>query len=359
MEFTISGRIRRRGLRLIGWSAPGVLGSALWAAATDGGGARRGALALLVLCTGLLLRGVLELRRLRKPFRLVLDDTGVTLHDARLPWDAVESIALRHPPRSAEDGDSGPAPPRLVLRLARGAELPRGRERGAADPREHTLLDCTDLDQPQSELVRALREFAGHRFETAPRHLLPPGPRDARSPELGGTEREFTGRRYPTAVRLAVTATAAAICAVPLAGSVALGRALGSAPLAVLGVPFAAPLCWASVRMVRRHLRPLRLRIGPDGIGLREPADPEVFARWSEIGAVTTGRLPHTVEAHPHLVVYAAPGSVLPFPRGFVHRGHLGHVLLRLDRLPDRGRELPAVLRAFAPDRYTDLTDLG
>ncbi|GAA2121984.1 hypothetical protein GCM10009759_72170 [Kitasatospora saccharophila] len=355
MEFTISGRIRRRGRRLIGWSAPGVLGTAAWAAAADGGSARRGALALLVLCTGLLLRGVLELRRLRRPFRLVMDDTGITLHDARLPWGAVESIALRHPPRSAEDGAFDPAPPRLVLRLARGAELPRGRERGAADPREHTLLDCTDLDQPRAELVGALREFAGHRFETSPRHLLPPIPRDARSPELGGAERQFTAHRNSRAVRLAVTATAAAICAVPPAGAVALGRALGSAPLALLGLPFAAPLCWASVRMVRRQVRPLRLRIGPEGIGLREPAEPEVFVRWSEIGAVATGRLPHTVEAHPHLVVYAAPGSVLPFPRGFVDRGHLGYVLLRLDQLPDRGRGLPDALRAFVPDRWADL----
>ncbi|MFC8723171.1 hypothetical protein [Kitasatospora sp. NPDC057198] len=355
MEFTISGRIRRRGRRLVGWSAPGVLGTAAWAVAADGGGARRGALALLVLCAGLLLRGASELRRLRRPFRLRLDDTGITLHDAQLPWEVVESIALRHPPRSAEDHGSGVSPPRLVLRLAPGAELPRARGRGAADPREHTLLDCADLDQPRAELVGALREFAGPRFETAPRHLLPPGPRDIRPPELGGVERQFTARRNSTAVRLAVTATAAAICAVPPVVAVALGRALGSAPLAVLGLPFAAPLCWASVRMVRRQSRPLRLRIGPDGIGLREPAEPEVFARWSDIGAVTTGRLPHGVEAHPHLVVYAAPGSVLPFPRGFVDGGHPGHVLLRLDQLPDRGRGLSAALRAFVPDRYTDL----
>ncbi|MFB7945750.1 hypothetical protein ACFC6L_12600 [Kitasatospora phosalacinea] len=353
MEFTISGRIRRRGLRLVGWSAPGVLGSAAWAAATTGE-RRTGALALLVLCAGLLLRGALELRRLRKPFRLRLDDTGLTLHDAEVPWHAVESVALRHPPRSAEDDGSSAPPPRLVLRLAPGAELPRRPRRGAADPREHTLLDCTDLDQPQAELVRALREFAGHRFETAPRHLLPPGPRDARDPRLGGAERQFTGCRANAAVRTAVAATAA-LCAVPLAGALALGRALGSAPFAALGVLLAAPLCWASVRAARRRLCPLRLRIGPDGIGLRDPAEAEVFARWSDIGAVTTGRLPHTAEAHPHLVVYAAPGTVLPFPRSFVDRGHLGYVLLRLDHLPDRGRDLPAALRAFAPDRYTDL----
>ncbi|MFE1316144.1 hypothetical protein [Kitasatospora phosalacinea] len=353
MEFTISGRIRRRGLRLVGWSAPGVLGCAAWAAATTGE-RRTGALALLVLCAGLLLRGVLELRRLRRPFRLRLDGTGLTLHDAEVPWQAVESVALRHPPRSAEDDGSSPSPPRLVLRLAPGAELPRKPERGAA-PREHTLLDCTDLDQPQAELVRALREFAGHRFEIAPRHLLPPGPRDARDPRLGGAERQFTGRRANPAVRTAVAATAAAICAVPLAGALALGRALGSAPLALLDALFAAPLCWATVRAARRQLCPLRLRIGPDGIGLRDPAEAEVFAPWSDIGAVTTGRLPHTAETHPHLVVYAAPGAVLPFPRGFVDRGHPGHVLLRLDHLPDRGRDLPAALRTFVPDRYTDL----
>ncbi|MFD7729284.1 hypothetical protein ACFV6F_02710 [Kitasatospora phosalacinea] len=354
MEFTISGRIRRRGLRLVGWSAPGVLGTAAWAAASTGE-RRTGTLALLVLFAGLLLRGALELRRLRKPFRLRLDDTGLTLHDAEVPWHAVESIALRHPPRSAEDDSSSAPPPRLVLRLAPGAELPRRPGRGAADPREHTLLDCTDLDQPQAELVGALKEFAGHRFETAPRHLLPPGPRDARDPRLGGAERQFTGHRTTAAVRTAVTATAAAVCTVPPALALTLGRALDSAPLAVVGTLLAAPLYWASVRAARRQLRPLRLRIGPDGIGLRDPAEAEAFARWSDIGAVTTGRLPHTVEAHPHLVVYAAPGAVLPFPRSFVDRGHLGYALLRLDRLPDRGRDLPAALRAFAPDRYTDL----
>ncbi|BAJ26608.1 MULTISPECIES: hypothetical protein [Kitasatospora] len=360
MEFTISGRIRRRGLRLVGWSAPGVLGFAGWAAASTGD-RRNGALALLALSAGLLLRGVGELRRLRKPFRLRLDDAGITLHDAELPWSAVESIALRHPPKSAEDDSSSAPPPRLVLRLAPGAELPRtggstGRGAGGhgADPDEHVLLDSTDLDQPLHQLVEALREFAGHRLETAPRQVLPPGPRDRHTPERGGVERQFTARPGARArARLALAPAATALCAAPLAVGAACGGTLDSEPRYGLFALPAALFGWLSVRATRRHLRPLRLRIGPDGIGLREPAGPEWFARWADVSAVSTSPLPHTVGTGPHLVVYAAPGADLPFPRMFVDRGHRGYALLPLDRLPDRGREVPAALRAFAPDRYT------
>ncbi|QKW18157.1 hypothetical protein HUT16_02940 [Kitasatospora sp. NA04385] len=354
MEFTISGRIRRRGLRLVGWSAPGVLGAAAWAVPTTGS-SRRFALILLVLCAGLLVRGVLELRRLRKPFRLRLDDFGVTLHDAELPWHDVESIALWHPPKSAEDDDSSAPPPRLVVRLAPGAELPRRPGRGAADPREHTLLDSADLDQPLNELVQALREFAGHRFETAPRDVLPPVPRDAHDPRLGGAERVFTDTRGATTPRLIATFTATAVCAVPLALGLAGSGTVGPGAFTGLWALFTCLFGWLAGRAAHQHLRPLRLRIGPDGIGVREPATAEVFARWNDVAAVTTGRLPHTVETHPHLVVYAVPGGALPFPHHFIDRGHRGYVLLRLDHLPDRGRDVPAALRAFVPDRYSAL----
>ncbi|MFJ5228771.1 hypothetical protein ACIQBJ_02615 [Kitasatospora sp. NPDC088391] len=384
MEFTISGRIRQRGRRQIGWSVPGIAGSTAWAL-TAGDELRGTALFALGFCVVVLLLGIHELRRLRRPFRLRLDEYGVGLPDVRLPWDAVESIALRYRERSAEEPETSVRPPRLVLRLTPEADPDRpggprdlrgpggpanatprrsrplpwptaptapsgGGTTGTAD--ELTLVNCADLDQSLAELVGALHEFAGHRFESAPRSVLPPGPRDRYDPHLGGAERRFTVEDGNLARLLLLLAATAASLAPFLVGHLR-GAPPGPEALYVLWALLALLFGRLSFRAGRRWRRPLRLRIGPDGIGLREPGGEEVFLRWTDLGAVTTAPLPDSLDRRPFLTVYAAPGADLPLTAPFLSDGHRGYGLIRLDRLPEQGQGVPAALRAFAADRYT------
>ncbi|MFJ1756991.1 hypothetical protein [Kitasatospora sp. NPDC088134] len=381
MEFTISGRIRQRGRRQIGWSVPGIAGSTAWAL-TAGGELRGTALFALGFCVVVLLLGIHELRRLREPFRLRLDEYGVGLHDVRLPWDSVDSIALRHRERPTEEHQASPRPPRLVLRLTPEAApaapaaptAPTAPTRtdapGAAAARKNrpypypfpitrsaagtgdelTLVNCADLDQSLAELVAALHEFAGHRFESAPRNVLPAGARDRHDPRPGGAERRFTVEDgNPARLLLLPAATAASLA--PFLVRYSGGTMPG--PEALYGVWALLALLFGglSFRAGRRRRRPLRLRIGPDGIGLREPGGEEVFLRWADLSAVTTAPLPGSLDRRPFLTVYAAPGTDLPLTGPFLSDGHRGYGLIRLDRLPDQGQGVPAALRAFATDR--------
>ncbi|MFB7473606.1 hypothetical protein [Kitasatospora sp. NPDC056184] len=348
MEFTTRRTILRRARFRILCSLAVVTGTAAWTLVT---GSRPGAASLLVLAllasAGLI--GLRDLVRLRKPFRLRIDDDGITLRDAHLPWHHVESAMLYYPPitdrvpRSADEAPPVPPKPRLVLTLVPGVVLPRRSAVLGSGGRSYTVLNCEDLDQPIPDLADALRRHAGPRLESAPPGVLPPGPVDVVDPRRGGPERVFTAGRAAW-LRSLLLLTATTAVAVPLA--VVAGPPLW--PILTLVEMF---LVFQAV-LHRRRL--LRLRVGPAGIGVREATEDEVFLRWEQLSAVTCGRVPGRTDRHPWLAVYSAPGAELGIDRSDVVDGHQLYVLLRLDHLPDRGRGVPDAIRAFAADRYAD-----
>ncbi|WP_405771843.1 hypothetical protein OG539_42785 [Actinacidiphila glaucinigra] len=76
--------------------------------------------------------------------------------------------------------------------------LPRKGDRTLGDDRiRHTLVNCRDLDQGVTELTTALAQYAGARFETAPRTVRPPIPVTVSGPErnMPGGEQIFVDAR--------------------------------------------------------------------------------------------------------------------------------------------------------------------
>ncbi|MFE6866122.1 hypothetical protein ACFVFS_06165 [Kitasatospora sp. NPDC057692] len=348
MEFTIRRTIRRRARFRILCSLAVVTGTAAWTLVTGSPPGTAPLLALALLASAGLI-GLRDLARLGKPFRLRIDDGGITLHDARLPWHHVESAVLFHPPitdrtpRGQDDAPPVPPKPRLVLTLVPGVALPRRPDTSGSGGRSYTVLNCEDLDQPIPDLADALRRHAGPRLESAPPGVLPAGPVDVVDPRRGGPERLFTAGRkaWRRSFLLLVAATAVAV---PVT--------------VVLGPPL-----WPILTLVETYLvfqtvlhwrRPLRLRVGPAGIGVREATGHEVFLRWEQFSAVTCGGVPGRADRLPWLAVYSAPGAELGIDRSHTVDGHQIYALVRLDRLPDRGRGVPDAIRAFAADRYAD-----
>ncbi|MFD7880463.1 hypothetical protein ACFV5G_41455 [Streptomyces sp. NPDC059766] len=170
MEFTKRGRVRRRGLRMAGWALALEAVCGAWLVASGGAGWRA-----LVWFMGVFafvgFRGLLFLRGLRRPFRLVVDAWGVRLHDGELSWAQVESIGLVYPPAGSPDGGPGEASvpePHLALWPVSGVDLPRKPDRTADGRLRYTLLDTDDLDQPLHQLTECLRQFGGDRVERLP-----------------------------------------------------------------------------------------------------------------------------------------------------------------------------------------------
>lgn len=352
MEFTISRRVRRRGLGLVAAGIAGVAATVAWLAWAGAPDSPGGPLTAFGFCALALLAGARELARLRKPFRLYVDAFGLTLHDAELSWAQIDAVALRYRPTS--DENPAPAPPRLILWTAAGVVLPRAFEYGEDGRPCYTLLDTQDLDQPLAALAGALAAHAGAAFETAPRDLRSPTPLTVRGPEhrVPGGERVFRAGEGLGAWLLFWVAVAA-LCLVPFVVLFGTGRLPGPEKYSGLWVLAALGSWWAAVRTFRRWRRPLRLRIGPDGIGAREYADAEFLIGWPHIAAVTIGPRPDSADLRPWLIVWPVPGIAPVAPAVVLVGGHQAYPLVRLDRLPGGDPEIAPAVRAFAGERFS------
>ncbi|MFF3563652.1 hypothetical protein ACFYXS_26735 [Streptomyces sp. NPDC002574] len=351
MEFTVERTLRRRGTRWTAWGLVLLTGSLAWALAS----VRTGFLVPLYVVFGAALAvrtGRKNLRKARQPFRLRIDGFGITLHDAELSWEQIGTVALSHAP--ARDSESTPPEPQLMLWTRPGVALPREQESSMFGGGPYALVDCADLDQSVLELTAALAEHGGARFETAPREVRPPMPVTVAGPErsVAGGERDFTAHRRAglwTAI-WAVPAVVFTVAVVCIVYDVVFTSLLFMGTAAVGVIP-----CWVmAVRCFVRWRRPLRLRIGPTGIGMREVAESERHFAWSQIAAVSVGRPSHTTDRRPWLMVWPLPGAH-PYARpSQLVDGHRAYALVRLDRLPGGADAVLPVLRAYAGERYAE-----
>ncbi|MGW1545146.1 hypothetical protein ACWCPM_33895 [Streptomyces sp. NPDC002309] len=165
------------------------------------------------------------------------------------------------------------------------------------DRRRCTLVDCADLDQSLSALTEALAEYGGARFETAPREGRAPIPVTVSGAEPGvpDGERSFVTRRGE-GVRTAVWATLGCGSVLSLA-KVDDGYAVGHEAWFSVSVFGVIGFWILAIRSWRRRLRPLRLRVGHTGIGMREVTRAELRISWTEDrgrhGGTSPGRLRH------------------------------------------------------------------
>jgi hypothetical protein len=363
VEFTISGRLRRRGAGMLCASGAIVAGLVAWLAVRGMPGSPAGPLAAAGFALLAALRGTADLRRARKPFRLRIDAFGLTLHDAEVSWEQVDAVALEY--RDTGE-DSQPSKPRLVLWTAAGVRLPRPADRRydawfaealgvLADQRvRYTLLDTGDLDQPLGALSAALAEYGGAHFETAPRSLREPVPVTVSGPEGGqrpGQVFTVPGRALPWVLCLVL----ALACTEPVAGAFLGQRA--PVPIGLLGPDFAvaAGAWFFTVRLYARWRRPRRLAVGPEGLSARaRPGGPEVHFGWPQVAALTVGPHPAAPDAHTWLTVWPLPGTDLPptTPRHLV-AGHLACPLTPLTPFPPT---LIPALHPFAGERLAPPT---
>jgi hypothetical protein len=299
--------------------------------------------------------GVKDLRKARLPFRLRVDGFGITLHDAELAWEQIDAVSLWHVPNTGEDSETTTPPkPRLTLWTAPGVTLARKPDRTWDGRTRYTLVDCEDLDQSVSALTGVLAEHGGARFETAPRAVRPPIPVTVSGPELGvpGGERHFVdGGRAGTWTL--VWASLAAVFGYSF-WELVHGRTVGPEPFTALGPLGAIGCCCLTVRSYGRWRKPLRLRVGPAGIGMREVTREESFFAWNEIAAVTVGRPPTTTDSRPWLVVWPLPGTRPHANPSYLVDGHKAFALVRLDRLPGGAEAVVPVIRAYAGERYAE-----
>ncbi|MFF7213754.1 hypothetical protein ACFZAU_24975 [Streptomyces sp. NPDC008238] len=314
---------------------------------------------VLFLSVVSVLRGWRDLRKAKRPFQLRVDGFGITLHDAELAWEQIDTVSLRQVPNSAENVDELPASPKSLLTLwtAPGVTLRRKPDLTFGDDRtRYTLVDCTDLDQSVSELAAALAEHAGARFETAPRSVRPPIPVAVTGPErnVPGGEQVFADTRQ-AGTWAVVWAAAAAVLTYsfwelisrPTEGFVTV-ITLCCLVGAVAGWPLAG-------RSLFRWRRPLRLRVGPAGIGMREFTEEEQYFTWAQVAAVSVGpRSPGSRDTRPWVVVWPLPGTPTTLPHSYLLDGHQAYALVRLDRLPGGAEAVVPVIRAYAGERYAE-----
>ncbi|MFE4548659.1 hypothetical protein [Streptomyces sp. NPDC056785] len=372
MEFTRTGRLRASGRRWTGWGLAVEAGAVVWAVLADGQG-RESACILAALAALAVLAGVRDLRRADRPFGLRIDEHGVALAEGGLGWGQIDGVALYYAPAGQVDSDdrtTAPAPPHLHVFPAEGAQLPGLRVAIRNGRRVQDVADSAELDQGTDELIKALTRYAGPRFEGAPhglRRAAAPGPVTLQGPGFGpltdaagtpraakapvGAGRTFTARRNSglrlvLALALAVAGTAATI---PLFTG---GLPWGPEPLSAFG-PLGAMLGWSlSVGAFRTWRRPLRLRIGTDGIAVQNFAAPEVLIRWDQAVAVAVGRRPGAVEKHSWLLLWPVPGHSFDLPHDLTD-GHQLYTLVELRRLRDSEHVEPTA-RYFAGSRYAE-----
>ncbi|MFE4175742.1 hypothetical protein ACFRR7_27500 [Streptomyces sp. NPDC056909] len=372
MEFTRSGRLRASGRRWVGWGLCLEAGAVVWAVLAKGE-ARTPAFLAMALTGLAVLAGARDLRRARRPFGLRIDGYGITLHEGGLAWGQIEGVALHYSRADTTEGDERtavPRPPRLRVYPVQGADLPVGRAFTGNGRRAYDLVDTAELDQGVDALIGALTRYAGPRFEGAPhglRRAVAPGPITVQGPGFGPlvdapgprpaaraaareprafVARRRTGARLLAALAVAVIGTAMTILLITE------GVSSVSEPVVALG-PLSTVLGWTwSLVSFRRWVRPLRLRIGPEGLSVGNFGDPEVAIRWDQVVAVTVARRPGTMEKHPWLLLWPVPGHSFVLPRDMVD-GHQTYPLVELRRLRD-GDEVEAVTRYFAGSRYAE-----
>ncbi len=114
-----------------------------------------------------------------------------------------------------------------------------------------------------------------------------------------------------------------------------------------------AVLGWSlSLLCFRQWVRPLRLRIGPDGLTVQNFATPAVAIRWDQVVAVTVARRPGSLEEHLWLLLWPVPGQSFALPRELTG-GHQTYPLVELRRLREEG-EVESAARYFAGSRYAE-----
>ncbi|MFE2134149.1 hypothetical protein ACFW9X_13255 [Streptomyces sp. NPDC059466] len=171
------------------------------------------------------------------------------------------------------------------------------------------------------------------------------------APPPAAAARTFTGRRNTggrllLALALAVAGTAATV---PLFTG---HLPWGPEPLAALA-PLGAMLGWGlSVLSFRNWARPLRLRIGPDGLAVQNTGVPEVAIGWDQVVAVAVARNPGATEKHLWLLLWPVPGHSFDLPHEFAD-GHPTYPLVELRRLRDSD-EVERTARYFAGSRYAE-----
>ncbi|MFD3454763.1 hypothetical protein ACFWVC_21620 [Streptomyces sp. NPDC058691] len=359
MEFTVERSLRRRGTWWMGWGLVALTGALVWLIGSLGGDVS-GPAGVAAVSAWAVWHGWRELHKARRPFRLRIDRYGITLHDAALSWEQIDAVALWH---AAVDSDTTPPAPRLVLWTAPGVMLPRKQERTYDGRNRYTLVDCADLDQGVPQLTAALADHAGARFETAPRAVRLPIPVTVAGPESSfpGGERTFTadegaGRRMAVWTMLALLCSAVFtslyvyLLSHPEKADYEAGTGI---PLTVLVL--AAVVFWIQARSSYvRWRKPLRLRIGAAGIGMREVAGEERYFQWAHIADVTVRRQPLSPGLQPRLTVWPLPGTHAGDHPSHLSDGHRAYVLDRLDRLPGGMEAVVPVLRAYAGERYAE-----
>ncbi|MGW2937257.1 hypothetical protein ACWDA7_36740 [Streptomyces sp. NPDC001156] len=203
-------------------------------------------------------------------------------------------------------------------------------------------MNCADLDQSVSQLTAALAEHGRAHFETAPRAVRPPIPVTIAGPELSvpGGERIFTadqgaGRRTVVWTVLALLCSAVFV----LLNLYLIYHPEQAEYEAGTGIPvtvaaLSALVFWIQARFSYvRWRKPLRLRIGAAGIGMREVSGEERYFHWAQIATVTVGPQ-HSFAPHPCLTVWPLPGAHAHDHPSHLSAGHRAYVLDRLDRFP-------------------------
>ncbi|MET9880514.1 hypothetical protein ABZZ36_38800 [Actinacidiphila glaucinigra] len=367
MEFTVERTLRRRGRRFFVWGIVVMAVALVWLAdlgtngrTTAGSDSTMAAWFVLFLSVVSVFRGLGDLRKAKRPFRLRVDEFGIMLHDAELAWEHIDAVSLWHTPNTAENVDELPASPksRLALWTAPGVTLGRKADLIFGDDRtRYTLVDCKDLDQSVSELTAALAAHAGARFETAPGSVRPPIPVTVTGPErnVPGGEQVFADARHAGTWAL-VWAGAAAVLMFSFWELMISHTAEGVGAVIGLCSLGGAVACWplAGRSLLRWH-RPLRLQIGPCGIGMREFTEEEQYFSWAQVAAVTVDpRYPGSRDTRPWVVVWPLPGTATELPPSYLLDGHQAYALVRLDRLPGGAEAVVPVIRAYAGERYAE-----
>ncbi|MFJ4408378.1 hypothetical protein [Streptomyces sp. NPDC088910] len=93
----------------MGWGALAAVGAAAWAALARGDSRQTAYIALLLAVLSVL-AGARSLRRASLPFRLRVDEYGITLDEHRLGWGEIEGVGLRYGPADPSGAANRPSP---------------------------------------------------------------------------------------------------------------------------------------------------------------------------------------------------------------------------------------------------------
>ncbi|MFF4903175.1 hypothetical protein [Streptomyces sp. NPDC001068] len=355
---------------MAGWALTLETACGLWLVVRHGAGWRT--LAPFVCVFALVgLVGLLHLRELRKPFRLVIDAWGgaAARRGTELGTDRADRAGLSAggSPEGGP-GEDGPPPPRLVLWPVPGAELPRKADRTDDGRRRYTLIDTDDMDQPLPQLVDTIGRFRGSRVKRLPAGLLPDGGSGTAGTAPGAGAREgvagaagpapLTALRRPgeftaragNAARLTAGLASAVVLTLLAVASFRGGGPSVPEPFIAVAPLGALVAWWYSGRSFRRWVRPRRLLVGPEGLTAREAGGTDTVYDWPGIAAVTVGNRP--ADWHPWLLVWAEPGRGFARERSYVVDGQEVYGVIRLDRLPGGTEAVVPAVREWSAGRF-------